>query len=114
MGVIEKRRDIGVLKSMGMTAKHIVRIFMFEGIFIGALGTMLGIMIGLIVLLLQIKYQLFALDTTIYIIPAIPVKILWADFIAVAFASIGCSYVASYYPARRAAATLPAEAIRWE
>ena len=114
MSVIEKRRDIGVLKTMGMPAKRIVRIFRFEGIFIGVAGTVAGIVIGLVVLFLQIHYQLFALDTTVYIIPAIPVKIIWTDFIAVALASIGCSYVASFYPARRAASTLPAIAIRWE
>ena len=114
MGVIEKRREVGVLKSMGMNSRSIVHIFQFEGMLIGFAGTVLGIGIGLIVLFLQIQYQLFPLDTTIYIIPAIPVKIQWTDFIAVAGASLGLSFLASYYPARRAAATLPAESLRWE
>jgi lipoprotein-releasing system permease protein len=114
MGVIEKRREIGVLKSMGMNSKNIIRIFMYEGLLIGVIGTIAGILLGLGVLFLQIKYQLFTLDTTIYIIPAIPVKILWTDFIAITLASMGLSFFAAYYPARRAAATLPAEAIRWE
>ena len=87
---------------------------MYEGLLIGVIGTIAGILLGLGVLFLQIKYQLFTLDTTIYIIPATPVKILWTDFIAIALASMGLSFFAAYYPARRAAATLPAEAIRWE
>lgn len=114
MGVVEKRRDIGVLKSMGLSAKRIVRIFMVEGMFIGFIGTIFGIAIGLIVLYLQIHYSLFPLDPTVYIIPAIPVSIVWTDFIAVAISSLGFSFLASYYPARRAAMTIPSEAIRWE
>jgi len=114
MGVIEKRRDIGVLKSMGLSMRRIIRLFMTEGIIIGIIGTVVGIVIGLLVLYLQIKYVLFPLDPTIYIIPAIPVKILWTDFIAVAVSSLGLSFLASYYPARRAALTAPAESIRWE
>jgi len=114
MGVIEKQRDIAVLKSMGMTASRITRVFMAEGMFIGFIGTVLGIGIGLGVLLLQMKYQIFPLDTTVYIIPAIPVEIRWTDFLAIGIASLGCSFLAAYYPARRAASTLPAQALRWE
>ncbi len=114
MGVIEKQRDIAVLKSMGMTASRITRVFMVEGMFIGLIGTILGIGIGLIVLWLQIQYHIFPLDTTVYIIPAIPVEIRWTDFVAIGIASLGCSFLAAYYPARRAAATLPAQALRWE
>jgi lipoprotein-releasing system permease protein len=114
MGVVEKRRDIGVLKSMGLSTRKIIRLFMTEGIIIGIIGTVLGIGIGLFVLYLQTKYTLFPLDPTIYIIPAIPVKIQWTDFIAVAVSSLGLSYLASYYPARRAGLTSPAESLRWE
>jgi len=114
MGVIEKQRDISVLKAMGMAPKNLTRIFMFEGLLIGLIGTLLGIVIGLIVLYLQIHYQIFPLDTSVYIIPAIPVDIEWADFAAIAAASLGLSFFASYYPARRAASTIPAEGVRWE
>lgn len=114
MGVIEKQRDIGVLRSMGMGPRGITRIFMFEGLLIGLIGTVAGFVIGLVVLYLQIAYQIFPLDTTVYIIPAIPVRIEWADFLSVAGASMGLTFLASYYPARRAGLTLPAESIRWE
>jgi lipoprotein-releasing system permease protein len=114
MTVIEKRRDIGVLKAMGMTPNRIVRLFMGEGLLIGIIGTALGILIGLGVLLLQLKYQIFPLDPTVYIIPAIPVEIRWPDFLAITLASAGLSFLAAYYPARRAAATLPVDVLRWE
>jgi lipoprotein-releasing system permease protein len=114
MGVIEKQRDIAVLKSMGMTSNNIIRIFMVEGVLIGLIGTVGGIIIGLAVLFLQTTYQIFPLDTSIYIIPAIPVEIRWSDFVSIAIASLGLSFLAAYYPARRAASTVPAEALRWE
>lgn len=114
MGVIEKRRDIGVLKSMGATNRSVLRVFMFEGLFVGAIGTLLGISIGLGVCYAQIHYQLFPLDPNVYIIPAIPVDVRWTDFAAIGSASMLLSSLAALYPARRAATLMPVEAIRWE
>jgi lipoprotein-releasing system permease protein len=114
MTVIEKRRDIAVLKAMGMTTERIVRIFMLEGMLIGIAGTLAGIVLGGVVLWLQVQYHLFPLDPTVYIIPAIPVEVRWTDFAAIGLASLGCSFLAAYSPARRAARTTPAEALRWE
>lgn len=114
MGVIEKKRDIGILKALGATNGSIMRVFMFEGILVGTLGTVIGTSLGLLVCYLQIRYQLFPLDPTVYIIPAIPVDIRWTDFVAVSLASMILSSLASLYPALRAARTLPINSIRWE
>jgi lipoprotein-releasing system permease protein len=114
MGVIEKRRDIGVLKALGASRGSITKIFMFEGLLVGTIGTVVGTVLGLVVCYVQIHYQVFPLDPTVYIIPAIPVEIRWTDFLAVSLASMLLSTLASLYPARRAARLLPVEAIRWE
>jgi ABC-type transport system, involved in lipoprotein release, permease component len=114
MSVIEKTRDIGILKTMGATNQDVVSIFQFEGLLVGLIGTIAGSILGLVVCYLQMHYRLFALDPTVYIIPAIPVEVHPMDFLSVGVAAIGLSYAATLYPAKRAAALLPADAIRWE
>jgi lipoprotein-releasing system permease protein len=114
MSVLEKRRDIAVLRSCGLPRGSVVRIFMFEGILTGAAGTAAGLLLGLAVILLQMEFHLFPLDPTVYIIPAIPVEIRLWDFISVTAASMGLSTLAAFYPARRAATVDPAMALRWE
>jgi lipoprotein-releasing system permease protein len=114
MSVIEKKRDIGVMKSMGATNRAIVRIYLLEGLIVGLIGSILGGLIGYMVCYLQIRYHLFPLDPTVYIIPALPVEIRLLDFITVGGAALLLSSLAALYPARRAARIEPAEAIRWE
>jgi len=114
MAVVEKTRDIGILKSMGATDRSIVRIFMFEGIFVGVVGSMIGLLLGLLLVFLQREYHLFPLDPTVYIIPAIPVEVHLIDLLIVAVTAIGLCSLAALYPARRAARLVPVEAIRWE
>lgn len=114
MTVIEKTRDIGVLKAMGATKREVIRIYLFEGILVGIVGSVLGSLIGYIVCYLQIQYHLFPLDPTVYIIPALPVEIRLFDFVAVGGAALVLSSLAALYPAKRAARVLPAQAVRWE
>jgi len=114
MTVIEKTRDIGVLKALGATRKEVIRIYLFEGILVGIIGSVLGSFIGYVVCYLQIQYHLFPLDPTVYIIPALPVEIRLLDFVTVGGAALLLSSLAALYPARRAARVLPAQAIRWE
>jgi lipoprotein-releasing system permease protein len=114
MSVLEKTRDIGILKSMGATHRDIAMIYLFEGAYIGIIGTIVGSGLGYLTCLLQKKYHLFPLDPTVYIIPAIPVEIHSMDFIIVGMTAIILSTIAAWYPARRASELLPAEAITWE
>jgi lipoprotein-releasing system permease protein len=114
MTVIEKRRDIGILKSMGATTGSIRKIFGVQGFYVGIVGTIAGSLIGLIIVYLQEWYHLVPLDTTIYIIPAMPVEVHALDIIYVAVAALGLCSLASRLPAKRAASLNPVEAIRWE
>ncbi len=114
MTVMEKKRDIGILKAMGTKNSGILKIFMFEGILIGIYGTIIGSVIGLAVCLGQIKFKFYPLDGMVYSIDALPVDIRYTDFIYVGICAMIISLLASLYPALRAARQEPIKAIRWE
>ncbi|HED08957.1 MAG TPA: ABC transporter permease [Ignavibacteria bacterium] len=114
MSVIQKKRDIGILRSMGVTRKSIKRIFMYEGLLIGIIGTAAGLLLGYFISFLQINYKIYSLDPTRYKIDALPIQLRVSDFIIITIISLLLSYFASYFPARRAAKTNPLKAIKWE
>jgi len=114
MSVYEKKKDIGILRSMGTTEKSIKKIFMFEGILIGVIGTIVGIAIGLFVCYLQINYNIYPLDASKYIIDTLPVEVRLTDIFAVSIMSLTLSYFASKYPANKALKTKIIDAIKWE
>lgn len=114
MTVIEKKRDIGVLRSMGVSEKSILKIFMFEGLLIGVIGTLSGVILGLLICFLQIEYNIYPLDPTQYKIDSLPLEIRFTDFFFIAFASMFLAFLASLYPAKKAAKVNPIEAIKWE
>ena len=114
MTVIEKKRDIGIMKAMGSSNKSIVRIFMFEGIMIGIFGTIIGCLLGLGICILQIKFKLYSFNPFEYGIDALPVSLRYQDFIAVGIVALLLSFTASLYPALKAANNEPIKAIRWE
>jgi lipoprotein-releasing system permease protein len=114
MTVIEKKRDIGILKAMGSLNSSIVRIFMFEGILIGFYGTVIGSVLGYIICILQIKLKFYPLDSMVYSIDALPIDIRFMDYIYVGLCAMFISFLASLYPALKAAKLEPIKAIRWE
>ncbi len=114
MIVIEKKRDVGILKSMGSTDKSIQKIFRIQGLFVGIIGTLMGTILGILIVYLQDKYHLVALDTTVYIIPAMPVELHLFDILIIAVAAIGLCSTASILPSKRAAKLEPVKAIQWE
>ena len=114
MSVIEKRRDIGILRSMGATEKSILKIFMFEGLLIGILGTLLGVILGYLVCYIQIHYNIYPLDPTQYKINSLPIEIKISDFFFISGASMLLSFLASLYPSKKAAKVNPINAIKWE
>ncbi len=114
MTVIEKKKDIGILRSIGLTSKSIKRVFMFEGILVGVIGTSIGLFAGLTICWLQIEYNLYPLDPTKYIINSMPVEIRFTDLIAICGMSMLLSFLAGLYPASKAAKQNIVEAIKWE
>jgi lipoprotein-releasing system permease protein len=114
MTVIEKKRDIGILRAMGATSQTITKIFMFEGIAVGLIGMIAGTILGLGITLAQKHFELYKISSSIYKIRALPVELSAIDFIAVPIAALFLCYVASLYPAKRAAKLNPVESIRWE
>lgn len=114
MVVMEKTKDIGILKSMGATSGSIMRIFMFEGLLVGLVGTLLGCVGGYLICWLQETFHFFSLPAEIYFINTLPVEMRVIDFVKVALAAMGLCFLATVYPARKGAKLVPVDAIRYE
>ena len=114
MVTMEKTKEIGILKSMGATSASIRRIFTFEGLFVGIVGTLAGSLLGYSICWAQLKYKFFALPMDVYIINWLPILMRWTDFLAIGIASILITFVATVYPAHRASKLEPVAAIRYE
>ena len=113
MVVMEKRKDIAILRSMGATQQSIRRIFLFKGCLIGVVGTISGVVLGLLVCALISQYQ-FKLPDGVFLISTVPVRVYASNFVLVACASFIVCLLASIYPARQAAKLDPVEIIRYE
>jgi len=114
MVVMEKRRDIGILKSMGATSGSVMRIFIAEGVAIGFIGTILGCLAGFVGCYLLQKYKFITLPGDVYFIDRLPVKMEAGDFLMVALAAVGVCFAATLYPSWKASRLVPVEAIRYE
>lgn len=113
--VVEKTKDIGILKAIGMTAVEIRKVFTYLGIIIGLLGTSFGVAGGLILCWLLKKYQFIKLPQDIYYIDRLPVAIqIWPDIILIIASAMVITLISSLYPASRAAKLQPVEALRYE
>jgi len=114
MIVMEKRKDIGVLKSMGATRTGVGRIFVYKGMMIGLVGTLLGNLGALGACLLLKQYRFIELPRDVYSIDTVQVRLYPEYFLAVTAASLLICWLSTLYPARQAARLAPVDAIRYE
>ena len=114
MMVMEKQRDIAILVSMGARQQQIRKIFMFQGVIIGAIGTLIGLAAGYTLSFLANHYRWIKLDEEVYSLAFVPFDPRWIDATWIAAAAILVSFLATLYPARSATGIAPAEALRYE
>lgn len=114
MLVMEKTRDIAILKAMGATTARIRKIFVLEGFIIGVSGTIIGMLGGFSLCGLLKKYKFIELPRDVYYISTLPVNLEGFDVAVIALSAIAISLLATLYPSRQAAKLDPAEALRYE
>jgi lipoprotein-releasing system permease protein len=112
--VKKKTKEIGILRSYGFTRNQIMRIFIFLGSIMGIIGTFLGIVFSIIACYFLNRYKFINLPGDVYFIQTLPVEMSLNDFVAVAVAAILTSFLATIYPAYRAASLVTVEALRNE
>jgi lipoprotein-releasing system permease protein len=114
MMVMEKTKDIAVLISMGAKRRQVRGIFIFQGVLIGVIGTVLGLILGYGISMAGAKYHFIALNPEVYSINYVPFAPRILDGLLVAGVALLISFVATLYPSWSAARVLPAEALRYE
>jgi lipoprotein-releasing system permease protein len=113
--VVEKTKDIGILKAIGMSSAGIRRVFTLEGLIIGISGIFFGTFGGVGLCLLLKKYQFIKLPQDIYYIERLPVSIeVWPDIAVVILAALMITLISTVYPASKAARLKPVDALRYE
>jgi len=112
-GVVEKTKDIGILKALGFTRRRILTVFSLQGILLGGIGTIFGTILGLGLCIFLKQYPLIKLPEAIYYIEYLPVAINYRDILLIMFTGFLLSYICSLFPALRAAKMRPSEALRY-
>jgi lipoprotein-releasing system permease protein len=112
--VMEKSRDIAILKTMGSSARSIRRIFMLQGLVIGVVGTVCGAGAGIAIATVLDRYQVIRIPADVYQLSHLPFTIVPRDVVLVVLAALVICFVATIYPSRQAARLDPAEALRHE
>ena len=114
MNVVEKQREIAILKAMGATKRGIMAIFVVQGLLIGIVGTVMGVTGGYLIGYLVNTYHIISLPADVYYLSHLPMKMNPRDFVLVSMAAMAISFSATIYPAWQAARLDPIEPLRYE
>jgi lipoprotein-releasing system permease protein len=114
MLVMEKTHDIAILRTMGASSKSIMSIFIFQGLFVGLIGTLFGLISGSFLCHLLARYKFIKLPPDVYYISTLPVRIESLDIVLIALAAILISFLATIFPSWQASKLNPVEALRYE
>ena len=122
MSVMNKRKDIAVLQTLGLSRGDIVGVFLVQGSMIGVVGIVLGVLLGVLgcyfvpnlVVWLESVLGAKFLDTSVYPIDYVPVDMRWSDVTLIAVSALVLNVLATIYPALRASRTVPADELRYE
>lgn len=114
MLVTDKTREIGILRSMGLTAVGVGRVFRQMGLFIGLVGTALGAALGGVLGWLLARYEFITLPNDVYFVEKLPITLDVLDVTLIVTGSVLIAFLATIYPARKAAELTPVDAIRHE
>src|SRR5262245_6133069 len=112
--VMEKTRDIAILKTMGASSRSVMLIFLIQGMVIGAIGTVLGSALGAVLAHLLDRYRVISIPGDVYQVTYLPFRVLPWDLTFIVLGAIVVCFVATLYPSRQAAKLDPAQALRYE
>jgi len=112
--VMEKTRDIAILKTMGASSRSIMLIFLAQGMIIGLVGTVLGATLGAVISYLLDRYRVISIPSDVYQVTYLPFKLLPWDLAVVVMGAVVVCFCATLYPSRQAARLDPAQALRYE
>jgi len=106
MLVLEKKKDISVLQSLGASRNLVKKIFLSEGLLLAIAGSVIGIFLAIIICFLQLKFKLIKLEGNSFLIDYFPVKLVITDILLVAASALLIAFVAAWFPAKKASQQL--------